>query len=349
MSTKPTLRARPLCMLLFLCIAVDMAVRSFAGEGMPPAQRAIPAAMLDAAVGCGLLMFPLRAQRRGMEAAFSGNTLFSKLILLLLTMLLSAAGAATVIRAEAFFRYGCKEPMPQLLVYAIFLCCALYALHCGAESLVRVAGIAAGLFGAAMVLLFVSNLGGMRLFNLSFEPFDGPAVLQTAALGFTLPPELLLLFVLCPRAERAEPVPVFQTIAMLCLFYIALSFCAQAVLGEAAESQVQTIHTLSRLGSLSVFRRFDALHTAVWMLAELCKLSAFACGVQATTARLLPQKLRQYASRYAIGAIAIAVVVCAGLVRSRLQAAFTIGTAFLLMAISGCSFVREGSHGQKKH
>ena len=40
--------------------------------------------------------------------------------------------------------------------------------------------------------MLVSNLGGMHLSNLTFQPFDFPEVLRTAARGFTLPPELPL-------------------------------------------------------------------------------------------------------------------------------------------------------------
>ncbi len=186
-----------------------------------------------------------------------------------------------------------------------------------------------------MLLMLLSNIGGMRLFNLAAEPFEVRGILQTAVHGFVLPPELLLFFLLRPYVDAAEKTPVYRTIAMLCLFYIALSFCAQAV------------HTLSRLGSLSVFRRLDALHTAAWMLAELCKLSALACGVQSAVLRILPKRLQKYADRYAVGMLALLIPVCIGLGQETLYCAFTVATAALLAVMTIYGHIREGSYAKK--
>ena len=348
MNEKSTVSAKQLCILLFLALSVEMAVRSFAVSGMPPAQKAIPAAILNAVLACLLLILPLRLQRGGTGEAWRGNAAGTKLLSFFSALLLAAGGAAAAIRAEEFFRYGCDEPLPHLLVYTVFLLAVFYALRCGMESLVRAVGIAAGIFLASMLLMLISNLGGMRLFNLAAEPFDLAGILQTATQGFTLPPELLLFFLLRPHVDSAEQVPVYRTVAALCLFYIALSFCAQAVLGPSAETQTQTIHTLSRLGSLSVFRRLDALHTAAWMLAELCKLSALACGVQSAVSRCLPKTLRMYSDRYAVGLIALLIVVCTGLSQPALSRVLTAGTAVLLAAMTIYGYFREGAYAKKR-
>ena len=348
MNEHSTVSARQLCILLFLALSVEMAVRSFSAGGMPSAQKAIPAAILNAVLVILLLILPLRLQRSGTGEVWRGNASGTKLLSFFSALLLAAGGAAAAIRAEEFFRYGCDEPMPRLLVYAIFLLAVFYALRCGMESLVRAVGIAAGIFLAAILLMLVSNLDGMRLFNLAAEPFDLSGILRTAARGFTLPPELLLFFLLRPHVDPAEHVPVYRTIAALCLFYITLSFCAQAVLGPSAESQTQTIHTLSRLGSLSVFRRLDALHTAAWMLAELCKLSALACGVQSAVSRCLPKKLQAYADRYAVGLFALLLLVCGGLPQPVLSCALTAGTAVLLAAMTIYGYFREGAYAKKR-
>lgn len=347
MNEQATVSAKQLCILLFLSLCVDMAVRSFTSGGMPPAQRAIPAAILNAAATSLLLIFPLRLQRGGTGEAWRGDALGTKLLSFFSALVLAAAGAAAAIRAEEFFRYGCDEPMPHLLVYTVFLSAAFYALRCGMESLVRAVGIATGIFLASMLLMLLSNIGGMRLFNLAAEPFEVRGILQTAVHGFVLPPELLLFFLLRPYVDAAEKTPVYRTIAMLCLFYIALSFCAQAVLGAWAEAQTQTVHTLSRLGSLSVFRRLDALHTAAWMLAELCKLSALACGVQSAVLRILPKRLQKYADRYAVGMLALLIPVCIGLGQEALYCAFTIATAALLAVMTIYGHIREGSYAKK--
>lgn len=348
MSKQATVSARQLCILLFLSLGVDMAVRSFAFGGMPPAQRAIPAAILNTAAVGLLLSFPLRLQRTGTGEAWRGNAIGTGLLSFFTALLLAAAGAAAALRTEEFFQYGSSEPVPHLLVYFVLLSAVFYALRCGLESLVRAVGIATGIFLAAMLLMLISNLGGMRLYNLTAEPFSLRALLQTAVRGFTLPPELLLFFLLRPRIDPAERAPVYRTLAALCLFYIALSFCAQAVLGASAEAQTQTIHTLSRLGSLSVFRRLDALHTAAWMLAELCRLSALACGVQSALSRVLPKRLQTYSDRYAVGLTAALIPICTMIPQTALYPALTAGTAVLLAAMTIYGTVREGVYAKKK-
>lgn len=109
-----------------------------------------------------------------------------------------------MVRSEAFFRYVSDEPMPQLLVYGLFLLVVFYALRCGLESIVRVLGLAAGLFLLSMALMLVSNLGGMHLSNLTFQPFDFPEVLRTAARGFTLPPGIAVVLSAEPACKPGE-------------------------------------------------------------------------------------------------------------------------------------------------
>lgn len=272
MNEHTTVSAKQLCTLVFLSLAVDMAVRPFTSGGSAGAQIAILAAVLNTAVVSILLLPVLGLLRREAFTTLKGGVTFgSKALLTLSAVLFAAGGAAAMVRSEAFFRYVSDEPMPQLLVYGLFLLVVFYALRCGLESIVRVLGLAAGLFLLSMALMLVSNLGGMHLSNLTFQPFDFPEVLRTAARGFTLPPELPLFCLLSLHANREKRRPLLKTLALLCVFYIGLTFCSEAVLGMKAQLQQQTIHTLSRLGSISVFRRLDALHIAAWMLAELCK------------------------------------------------------------------------------
>lgn len=347
MNGQTAVSAKQLCTLLFLSLAVDMVIRSIAASGMPPAQKAIPAALLDTALVCLLLIAPLRGQRHGTGAAWRGTAWGTKFLLLFAALLLAGAGAGAAVRAGDFFRYVSDEPLPGIIVYAVFFVVILYALRCGMESLARAAGIAAGIFLAAMLLMLLSNLGGMRLFHLSCEPFDLRGILEIAARGFTLPPELLLLFLLRPCVGQAERVPLRRTILALCLFYIGLSFCAQAVLGPAAQTQTQTVHTLSRLGSLSVFRRLDALHIAAWMLAALCRLAALACGIQDAAARFLPRGQRKHAARYTVGLLAAAMAVCSGVPQGALNAALSAGTAVLLAFMAVYGMHREGVYAKK--
>ena len=173
MNEHTTVSAKQLCTLVFLSLAVDMAVRPFTSGGSAGAQIAILAAVLNTAVVSILLLPVLGLLRREAFTTLKGGVTFgSKALLTLSAVLFAAGGAAAMVRSEAFFRYVSDEPMPQLLVYGLFLLVVFYALRCGLESIVRVLGLAAGLFLLSMALMLVSNLGGMHLSNLTFQPFD---------------------------------------------------------------------------------------------------------------------------------------------------------------------------------
>ena len=98
MSERPIVGARQLCTLLFLSLAVDMVIRSLAASGMPSAQKAIPAALLDAAIVSLLLIAPLRGQRLGTGAAWNGKAWGTKFLLFSAALLLAAAGAGAAAR-----------------------------------------------------------------------------------------------------------------------------------------------------------------------------------------------------------------------------------------------------------
>ena len=326
MNEHTTVSAKQLCTLVFLSLAVDMAVRPFTSGGSAGAQIAILAAVLNTAVVSILLLPVLGLLRREAFTTLKGGVTFgSKALLTLSAVLFAAGGATAMVRSEAFFRYVSDEPMPQLLVYGLFLLVVFYALRCGLEGIVRVLGLAAGLFLLSMALMLVSNLGGMHLSNLTFQPFDFPEVLRTAARGFTLPPELPLFCLLSLHANREKRRPLLKTLALLCVFYIGLTFCSE------------------------VFRRLDALHIAAWMLAELCKVAALAYGVQSALTPLLPHSQRGGKTcGYAVGLLAVLLAVCAGAPPETLRAVLTAGTAVLLACtvVYGC--VMEGFYAKKR-
>ena len=117
MNEHTTVSAKQLCTLVFLSLAVDMAVRPFTSGGSAGAQIAILAAVLNTAVVSILLLPVLGLLRREAFTTLKGGVTFgSKALLTLSAVLFAAGGAAAMVRSEAFFRYVSDEPMPQLLV-----------------------------------------------------------------------------------------------------------------------------------------------------------------------------------------------------------------------------------------
>ena len=80
---------------------------------------------------------------------------------------------------------------------------------------------------------------------------------------------------------------------------------------------------------------------------QFFRLAALACGVRYATARLLPQGQRRYADRYAVGLLAAAVAVCSGVPRAAMNTALTVGTAALLVFMTGYGAFREDVYAKK--
>ena len=102
MNEHTTVSAKQLCTLVFLSLAVDMAVRPFTSGGSAGAQIAILAAVLNTAVVSILLLPVLGLLRREAFTTLKGGVTFgSKALLTLSAVLFAAGGAAAMVRSEA--------------------------------------------------------------------------------------------------------------------------------------------------------------------------------------------------------------------------------------------------------
>lgn len=249
MNEHTTVSAKQLCTLVFLSLAVDMAVRPFTSGGSAGAQIAILAAVLNTAVVSILLLPVLGLLRREAFTTLKGGVTFgSKALLTLSAVLFAARGSGSDGAFRGVFSLCERRADAAAVGIRAVSSCGVLCAAVRAGRHRTCARSAAGLFLLSMALMLVSNLGGMHLSNLTFQPFDFPEVLRTAARGFTLPPELPLFCLLSLHANREKRRPLLKTLALLCVFYIGLTFCSEAVLGMKAQLQQQTIHTLSRLG-----------------------------------------------------------------------------------------------------
>lgn len=341
-------RPRQLAVLLFLTLALDMVVRPFTQGAGPAAQAAIPAACLAAAAAV-LAARALFACAGGPRAAVlrKGKTRASRFFLALCAAAFALGMGACIQRAERFFRYVSDEPMPRLVVYGLLFAVSFYAMRSGLETVLRLSGLLAWLFAAATVLLLLSNAGQMRLENLPVEAFDVRTILRGAAAVFTLSPAVALYFFWAVDTPQESRCAFGKAVLCLCGFFAALTLAAQLVLGARAAEQLQTAHTLSRLGRLSVFRRMDAVQIAVWMMLAFAKAAALGTGAQAALAPLMPAGRRRMAGAWALAAGA-AGALCANLLsESALQAVQTAATAAVLTVLCAAGW-QVGRHNEKK-
>ena len=77
--------------------------------------------------------------------------------------------------------------------------------------------------------------------------------------------------------------------------------------------QNQTVYALSRLGSISVMQRLDAMHCAVWMMMEITKVCAFAVGLRSALQFFLPQWNTERLCAGALSLLVVMFLLCYGL------------------------------------
>ena len=219
-----------------------MAVRPFTSGGSAGAQIAILAAVLNTAVVSILLLPVLGLLRREAFTTLKGGVTFGSKALLTLSAVLFAAGSGSDGAFGAFSRARSDEPMPQLLVYGLFLLVVFYALRCGLEGIVRVRS------GHIFFYLYGTDAGlqpwaACICRTLPFSHLIFQRVLRTAARGFTLPPELLLFCLLGLRRPGEAPAAAQNAGAAVRILY--RTDVLPRRFGYEAQLQRQTIHTLS--------------------------------------------------------------------------------------------------------
>lgn len=332
--------ARGLGGILTLALLTDLVVRPFGQGAQSTAQYMCLSAVLVTAITLALTLPLLRLTQRAPSPLFAAQVNLvpsDKGLLGLLCILFALGGGEGVVRVEGFLRYVGAEPLANTAIYALILAAALYAMHCGPKALARASGLVMCLFAFSVVLLAAANAGAMRLENLTVQPFRTSAVFKAAVAGFRFPAELALFFFFAPVSEGRPRYAYRRAMIILCCTYMFLTLTAELVLGAQAQVQSQAIHALSRLGKLSVFRRLDAIHVAIWTLAALAKAAAFAVGLRQAFYGLLSTKLKQTAARWALVALTLGTMVCAALSYIVVETLLTVLTAatLLWMALRG--------------
>ncbi len=349
MREKEAVTSQLLGVLLFLSAAVDIAVRPFTAGSRAGAQVLIPAAAIDTALTV-LLCIPLvrTVGSGGFSVLKSGVNAGSRVFLAAAAVLFTVGAAGAYLRMGEFVRYVSDGPIPQIVMIVVPALCVLYALRCGKAGLMRTFGIVNTVFLCSFALLLISNVQSMRFSHLSFEAFDPERILSASGAGFTLAPELVLFCFFASKNDTKAPKNLMRTLMLLSLFYMGVTFFTELVIGAKAQTQMQTVHTLSRLGSISVFRRMDALHSAVWVLAELCKISALCCG----TAHALDALFGAEHSHRAQGASVVLLLLAAAFLSALpvriVDPLLTLGTgAMIVYAVCACK-IMEALHGKKE-
>ena len=187
-----------------------------------------------------------------------------------------------------------------------------------------------------MVFLLEAKAGGRRVTNLEWQTAPGKNSVPSAMRGCSLSAEWLLFLMMEPGGPARRLKSAAGILAKLFVLFCGLCILSELVLGSAGAAQLQAAHTLARLGGLSVFRRFDALHTGIWMLAMLVKLALMIFGAKQALGRLAPQKFKAERGIPAVFAVLAGACVAAAVpaaARGSVSTAITaVGFAALLLA-----------------
>ena len=295
MGHKTIVSLRQLLWGVILCLVCSSLISPAAGAARLPAWgRILAAAARAALVWLLLLPFMAASGRERFVAMLAGYGRGGKVCLVLFSLCFALAAGRGLERTETFYRYVSPDTLPLAVFVALLLAICLYAARCGLETLLRAGLALLVLTAASLALVLAGNAGQMRLENLQLPRQPLQLAWESLAAGFSVAPELLLLGIFAHSAPQSRPVSLLgRALTAAVAVDLVLACAVELALGQFGALQVQPLHTLARIGSLSVFRRLDAVHVSVWLLAAVFRTALLCTGLGETLRPLLPEKFRQ--------------------------------------------------------
>lgn len=253
--------------LLFACLLADSFIRPFGMEN-----EALPARwnILSGAVAVLILLAVFAVY----EKASCGQP--SRLAAGVLFFALAFSAGLEILQGQRFYAYVMDRPLMPGAFFLLVLAAALYGADAGFSSLDRAAGAVLALTALSAGILLLSVLPQLRFSNLQTAPVTLPELWTKAKGQLYLPPELVLLPLLCKHGSGKR-----SSKLLLLAFAVSSGLCilGEMTLGTAYTGREQPVYTIARLGGISVFRRLDAVHIGVWMLLFVLKISLYTAGL----------------------------------------------------------------------
>ena len=331
--------------ILFLSLAADAVVRPFVSPDGIRAQSAVWGLLIGASALCALAAaFCFAVSESSLRLMRSGRLPQAKAVLILFSAATALSGGASLVTSERFYRYVSDEPTLSLVTAALILAAAAYAVSRGIPSVARTAGVVCALFVAGAGLLVVSSLSSARLENLPYSKQIFEDAARWLAKSRALPAEILcFLMMKLPTAKHRGTASLRRAFIASAAFYAGILILEELVLGTRAGAQLQPAHTLARLGGISVFKRFDALHVGIWLLALLVRQSLFLFGTRSALEGILPSRAAKFVLPLSLALTLAGAFASAAIPQSALAAVLSIATAAALSAALAFSYCVEGT------
>ena len=295
MPHKTTISMRQLGCGIFLCLICESLIRPMAGGAALPAYSRVTAGVLCSFAVWFLMRWFCRVAG-GEEGAclLSGKGKGSRLALFLMAVSFSVGAGRSLEQTETFYRYVSTEGLALSVFILLALAVCLYAVKIGLESLLRTGSLLFVLLSFSVLLLITGNAPAMQLEHLQIPQKPVKDILESCVKGFHLTPELLLLGLYAHTAAPVKSEGVLARVLIAAMTVdVSLACITELVLGAFGAMQIQPLHTLARIGGISVFRRIDAIHFAIWLLISLFRTALLCAGLATVVRPLLPVRFRE--------------------------------------------------------
>ena len=184
---------------------------------------------------------------------------------------LAVSVACQLYQAQRFYSDTTETELSLFWYTAVVAAAVLYGVHAGLGGITRTANVFLWACGGGAVLLLLSVLGHLRVSSLQVVASPQTQLWQALPARLLLVPEFLLPAWLAPTPRQGQRVTA-AVLAGWAAVAAALAVLGEAVLGAGYADQSHPVYTVARLGGVSVFRRLDAVHVAIWMLLALLRL-----------------------------------------------------------------------------
>ncbi len=182
------------------------------------------------------------------------------------------ASADSFLNAENFYRFTQNAPISGFLIIVLVLIIALYILQCKGNTLARASGLLMWIFIFAFVLILITVVKKMDVYNLQ-PHFKGQyGIFVTSVMTFKFPVSLLLFGSMPTQTIKTIPVKKIISVIMV-LFVVQVCFilAPELVFSNQINMYTQPVYALARTGGFSVFKNMQAFYTVIWLLAILQK------------------------------------------------------------------------------
>ncbi|MEG0616382.1 MAG: hypothetical protein RR508_02325 [Oscillospiraceae bacterium] len=179
---------------------------------------------------------------------------------------------ALFVRMERFYRFSSSEALPIWVILLLTVLLFIFTSSVNNDTLARAGGIAIAAILLSVLILLFANINHSSISRINYMSIDVKKIGKAIIDYMYFPVDILLYFCISEDDKIASRRCLFTLLISVSTISILICVIRELVLGDSGD--MMYLHTLARLGGLSVFKRIEAIHIFVWILAALIKLSA---------------------------------------------------------------------------